>query len=97
MTRPPINSHKVPLTKEQQEENRRIRLFKFLTDLTCQRLYVDRMTLQEAREAVEELREIAERMFPGKQSVFSLVIEPRMERIIVERFGCGMAEPQKYS
>jgi len=76
-----------PLTKEQKDENRRVRLLRFLTDLTFQRLCVERMTLPEARDAVEELRTAAERIFPGKQSVFDLVIAPRMERVIRERFG----------
>jgi len=76
-----------PLTKEQKDENRRIRLLRFLTDLTFQRLCVERMTFTEARDAVEELRTAAERIFPGKQSVFDLVIAPRMDRVIRERFG----------
>ena len=77
------------LTPEQKEENRKIRLLRFLTDVTFQRLCVERMTLAQARNAVDELRAAAERMFPGKQSVFDLVIAPRMERVICERFGCG--------
>lgn len=76
-----------PLTPEQGEENRKVRLLRFLTDLTFQRLHLERMTLGEALEAVEDLRAAAGRLFPGKQSVFDLVIAPRMERVIRERFG----------
>jgi hypothetical protein len=79
------------LTPQQKEENRRIRLLRFLTDLTFQRLCIEQMTLAEAREAIEDLRGAAERIFPGKQSVFDLVIAPRMERVIMERFGESMA------
>lgn len=68
------------------EENRRIRTFRFLTDLTVQRLSVENMSLGEAREVVSQLRRISERFFPDKGYVFDLVIAPRMERVIIERF-----------
>jgi hypothetical protein len=69
-----------------QDENRRIRHFRFLTDLTIQRLYVERMTLAEAWNIVANLRNVSENFFPGKVYVFDLVIAPRMERVIRERF-----------
>ena len=68
-------------------ENRRIRAFRILTDLTFQRLCVERMTIKEARDAVSELRMAATNMFPGKGEVFDLVIAPRLDRVIMERFG----------
>lgn len=68
-------------------ENRRIRAFRILTDLTFQRLCVERMTIKEARDAVSELRMAATNMFPGKGGVFDLVIAPRLDRVIMERFG----------
>ncbi len=70
-----------------REENRSIRYLRILTDLTHQRLCVESMTWQEARDSVLDLRRAAVRMFPGKESVFDLVIAPRMERVIAERFG----------
>jgi hypothetical protein len=72
---------------EIKKENRRIRALRILTDLTFQRLCVERMTIVEAREAVLELRGVATNMFPGKGGVFDLVIAPRLDRVIVERFG----------
>lgn len=69
-----------------KEEHRRIKLFRFLTDLTVQRLYVERMSLADAWNVVADLRKVAENFFPGKGNVFDLVIAPRMERIIKERF-----------
>ena len=68
-------------------ENRRIRAFRILTDLTFQRLCVERMTIKEARDAVSELRMAATNMFPGKGEVFDLVIAPRLDRVIMERLG----------
>ncbi len=80
-----------------KDENRRIRYFRILTDLTFQRLCVEKMTLPQARHNVDELGKVAERMFPGKQSVFELVIAPRMERVIRERFGIGAAKSGNYN
>jgi len=70
-----------------KQENRKIRALRILTDLTFQRLCVERMTIHEAREAIQELRRAATRMFPGKDGVFDLVIAPRLDRVIMERFG----------
>ena len=62
--------------KASKEEDKRAHTLKFLTDLTCQRLAVERMSLQEAREAVAGLRKTALRLFPGKGDVFDLVLAP---------------------
>jgi len=72
---------------EIKNENRKIRTLRILTDLTFQRLCVERMTIIEAREAVIDLRRAATNMFPGKDGVFDLVIAPRLDRVITERFG----------
>ena len=69
------------------EEERRARVLRFLTDVTKQRLAVERMSLPEAREAVAGLRRMALWLFPDKGDVFDLVIAPRMERVIIERWG----------
>lgn len=79
----------MPTPEEIKQENRRIRALRILTDLTHQRLCVERMTVQEAQEALNDLRRAAVNMFPGKGDVFDLVIAPRLERVIYERFGRG--------
>ncbi len=66
-----------------------MRTFRFLTDLTRQRLYTEPMTLAQAHGLIGDLRGLAEKFFPGKGEVFDLVIAPRMERIVRERFGSG--------
>jgi hypothetical protein len=72
--------------EEIREENRRIRYFRILTNLTLQRLSLERMSLAEARATVEQLRTAAGRFFPGRVHVFDLVVRPRLERVINERF-----------
>ncbi len=73
--------------EEIKQENRKIRALRILTDLTFQRLCIERMTIVEARQAVQDLRRVATNMFPGKDGVFDLVIAPRLDRVILERFG----------
>jgi len=68
------------------EEARRLRTFRFLTDLSVQRLSVERLTLSEAYALIDELRRVSESLFPGKSDVFDLVIAPRLNRVINERF-----------
>jgi hypothetical protein len=68
------------------EEDRRVRAFRFLTALTHQRLCVEPIRLDEARAMVEKLKRNAERFFPGRGHVFDLVVRPRLERVIDERF-----------
>lgn len=75
-----------PAPEALREEDRRVRAFRFLTDLALQRLYVDRMSLREAWEIIARLRGVSERFFPGKAHVFDLVVRPRLERVIRERF-----------
>ena len=76
----------MPSLEEIRQENRKIRALRILTDMTTQRLCVEPMTITEARAAVSELRAAAAGMFPGKGEVFDLVVAPRLERIITERF-----------
>lgn len=86
MSVPPEDHKHRPSPEELKEENRRIRVFRFLTDLTVQRLSVERLTLAEARDIVRQLRQISENFFPNKGRVFDIVIRPRLERVIRERF-----------
>ncbi len=78
--------------EEIKEENRKIRIFRFISDLTMQRLYTELLTIEEARDTVSQLRQIAKNLFPGKGDVFDLVVSPRMERVINERFGLGRTD-----
>lgn len=68
-------------------ENKKIRHLRILVDLTAQILAQDKdLKLCEALRLVEAAREAASRLFPGKEETFDLVIRPRLERILLERF-----------
>ena len=74
-----------------EDENKRIRHFRFLVDLTQSVIYQD-VSLKriEASQMVNNLRRVASILFPGKESTFDLVLQPRFDRVIRERFGDGL-------
>ncbi len=75
-----------------KEEERNIRRLRFLVDLTTSVLYQDQtLTLEEARNMVRNTEKAILAMFPDKQQTFDIVLLPRFERILCERWGAGMS------
>lgn len=76
-----------------QEEERRLRRMRVMLDLVTGVLYQDqRLTLGEARKLVHSTERAVLRMFPGKQFTYDLILRPRFERILQERWGKGLEE-----
>jgi len=74
-----------------EEENKRIRRFRFLVDLTRSVIYQDAsLKHADASQMVNDLRRVASILFPGKESTFDLVLWPRFDRVLRERFGEGL-------
>jgi len=74
-----------------QEEEKKIRRLRFLVDLTTNVLYQDSsLTLEEARVMVRNMEKAILAMFPDKQQTFDIVLLPRFERILHERWGTGL-------
>ena len=77
-----------------EEEETKIRRLRFLVDLTTSVLYQDeKMTIQEARVIVRNTEKAILAMFPDKQQTFDIVLLPRFERILQERWGAGLNHP----
>lgn len=73
--------------KDLEAEDRRIRRGRLLTDLTLALIQTQPgLTLDRAYLMVDGLRRRLARLFPGRESVFDLVIRPRLERAIRCRF-----------
>jgi hypothetical protein len=71
-----------------QEEKKRIRRLRVLVDLTTNVLYQDdSLTLEEALQLLEGAEKAILKMFPDKQQTFDIVLRPRFERILRERWG----------
>ena len=74
-----------------EQEKKKIRRLRFLVDLTISVLYQDAdLTLQEARRMVEGAEKAILNMFPDKQLTFNIVLLPRFERVLHERWGVGL-------
>ena len=70
-----------------REEEGRLRRLRLLVDVTAQVLSEDeKLTFCEALRLVEAARTAALRLFPDKSDTFELVIRPRLDHIILERF-----------
>jgi len=73
--------------KEIQEENRRLRFLRMLVDLSLVTIQEGDLSLEQAWKVVEEVRQAACNLFPGKEETFSIIYQPRFKRAIHERFG----------
>jgi len=70
-----------------EEEEKRMRLLKFIVDLAQARLMQQPdLTLQEAYWIIEDAKQAALNIFPDKERVYNLIYLPRFQRIISERF-----------
>ena len=71
-----------------QEENRRIRLLRMVSDLLVQVLMSGRVSLSEADSLIKGTRKFAMKLFPGKEPQFDLIYLPRFRRAIHESGMC---------
>lgn len=70
-----------------RDEAHRLRRLRLLVDVTAQMLAEDALlTFCEGLRLIEAARSAALRLFPDKQETFDLIIRPRLERIVSERF-----------
>jgi hypothetical protein len=77
----------VQFTEEQLDEIRRIRRLQLMVNMIVQVIYEDpRITVEEAAEMVAKAREAALNMFPGKELAYDLLLRPRLQRAMTERF-----------
>jgi hypothetical protein len=70
------------------EENRKLRWLRVQSDLLKAVLYQDRaLGLSDARRLVYDFRRLVLEVFPGEEHTFDLLLLPRFERVIRERWG----------
>ncbi|MCK9419714.1 MAG: hypothetical protein M0R70_10080 [Nitrospirae bacterium] len=70
-----------------QEEERRLRMLRFVVDLNQAILMQQTdLTIRESFDILQNTRQAARNLFPGKDDVFELIYTPRFMRIIRERF-----------
>ncbi len=77
---------KMERDKEINEENRKIRYLRYLVDLSILSIQEGDLSFEEAMKVVEDARQAACGLFPGKEETFELIYRPRFNRAIRERF-----------
>lgn len=78
---------KMRFTKEEAAENKRIKMLRFMVDLSIALIYQGDMTREEALQRVEGVRSYALKLFPGKENAFELLYAPKFKRVIREVYG----------
>ncbi len=73
--------------KEIKEEDRKIRFLRFLVDFSILSIQQDVLSFGEALKIVEDVKQAACNIFPGKEETFELIYRLRFNRVIQERFG----------
>ena len=75
------------ITKEAiKYENRKIGHLCMVVDLTSAILKQSRMTRKEAENLIDETKNRVLKLFPDKEDTFDLILKPRLQRIIDDRF-----------
>jgi len=78
-------------SKELREENKKIRWLRWFIDLNIAQLYQDRtLDLERARALVWDVRRQVLSVFPDKAGEFDLILLPRLNRVLQERWGEGV-------
>ncbi|MBZ0169726.1 hypothetical protein MELA_01857 [Candidatus Methylomirabilis lanthanidiphila] len=76
----------MPTPEELKEEEKRLRQLRLAVSLTMSTISQTTLSLEEASRMVIATRELALRLFPGKEAVFDLIYQPRFRRLLTERF-----------
>jgi len=72
--------------KELEEEERRLRRLRFTVGLTMSVISQGNLSLEEASRLVAATRDLALRLFPGKEEAFDLIYLPRLRRLLQEKY-----------
>lgn len=76
----------MPTPEELHDEERRLRQLRLVVGLTMSTISQTNVSLEEASRMVAATRQLALRLFPGKELAFDLIYEPRFRRLLAERF-----------
>jgi hypothetical protein len=76
----------MPTPEELKDEDKRLRQLQLVVGLTMSVISQTNLSLEEASRMVAATRQLALRLFPGKELAFDLIYEPRFRRLLAERF-----------
>jgi hypothetical protein len=73
--------------EELKDEERRLKQLRLAVGLTMSTISQTNLSLGEASQMVAATRRLALKLFPGKEHAFDLIYQPRLRRLLAERFG----------
>ena len=76
----------MPTPEELKDEERRLRQLQLVVSLTMSVISQTTLSLEEASRMVAGVRQLALKLFPGKELAFDLIYQPRFRRLLAERF-----------
>ena len=76
----------MPTPEELKDEERRLRQLQLVVGLTMSVISQTTLSLKEASRMVAGVRQLALKLFPGKELAFDLIYQPRFRRLLAERF-----------
>ena len=76
----------MPTPEELKDEERRLRQLQLVVGLTMSVISQTKLSLEEASRMVAGVRQLALKLFPGKELAFDLIYQPRFRRLLAERF-----------
>jgi type II secretory pathway component PulL len=68
------------------EENRKVRRLQVVVDLVMNVLSQSDIPVEEASELVAQTRRFALSLFPDKEHTYDLIYQPRLQRILREKY-----------
>ena len=84
---PADTSREDELTREQEEEARKLRRLQIMMSMIMQVIGTDPdLSVEEASELVANSKRAALAMFPDKELAYDLIYKPRLQRLMAERF-----------
>ena len=72
--------------EELKDEERRLKQLRLVVGLTMSAISQTNVSFEEASQMVNATRRLALRLFPGKEHAFDLIYQPRLRRLLAERF-----------
>jgi len=76
----------MPTAEELKDEERRLKQLRLVVGLTMSAISQTNVSFEEASQMVAATRRLALRLFPGKEHAFDLIYQPRLRRLLAERF-----------
>jgi hypothetical protein len=76
----------MPTAEELKDEERRLKQLRLVVGLTMSAISQTNVSFEEASQMVTATRQLALRLFPGKELAFDLIYQPRLRRLLAKRF-----------